>query len=290
MRTQWKTLDYLVFLLLLPFVVPARAILLATFFVTWIPIRVGAALRRQPYLYFVQDIESKYDGLTGRVLNALCNLSYSDRHILAANSYLGRRLLKDFGTDCAHVDIGPDDRFLDEQPLAEKTYDVVYFLRREPWKGLNRFIELVDLVKCRISFLCLSQDETLFEVVSQPGVTCVRPRNDVELIRLMDSARIFLLTSTREGFALPPLEAMARGIPPILFPCGGPDIYIEPGRNAVYVDSATEAYHAIDRLLRDDVALARMAEHGRRTAARYRMSIALDAIASTLEAAANCVR
>ncbi|MFO7301270.1 MAG: glycosyltransferase family 1 protein [Acidobacteriota bacterium] len=40
--------------------------------------------------------------------------------------------------------------------------------------------------------------------------------SDVELDRLYTSARVFAFLSTYEGFALTPLEAIARGVPPVL--------------------------------------------------------------------------
>jgi glycosyltransferase involved in cell wall biosynthesis len=87
----------------------------------------------------------------------------------------------------------------------------------------------------------------------------------------MDSARILLLTSYREGFALPPLEGMARGLPTVLFRCGGPDQYAIDGRNAIYVDSEAGAAHAVEKLIADPVMYERMRQEAILTAAEYRL-------------------
>jgi glycosyltransferase involved in cell wall biosynthesis len=278
-KTRWKYLDYTVFLLLLPFAVPRRSILLATFFVTYFPVRIAAFLRRAPHVYFVQDIESKYRGPIGSLLNLFCRLSYHDNNIIAANEYLRRRLREEFGASSQSIDIGPGVPFFTQKRTTEhKLYDVIYFLRREPWKGLERFAEIQRLAAGGITFLCLSQDQELLAAITGPSVTCFKPKDDAELISQMDRARLFLLTSFKEGFGLPPLEAMARGIPPVLFPCGGPDLYMVDRVNGRVVDSPAQALDAIRELLRDSELYLGIQRQCAATASFYNMDIALKRI------------
>jgi glycosyltransferase involved in cell wall biosynthesis len=274
--TGWKPLDYTVFLVLLPFALPRHALLIASFFVTYFPVRFAAALRGNRYIYFVQDIESKYSSFVGRLLNATCNLTYRDGHIIAANSYLRRRLLDEHGCRCDSIEIGPAEIFYTQPlPSGPKRYDVVYFLRRESWKGSDRFREFLELSSGRFLCLCVSQDEALFAGIAGPGVTCVKPSGDEQLIECIDSARVLFLTSYREGFALPPLECMARGVPSILFRCGGPDLYIQDGVNAIYVATAAEACDALDALRADEDRYRSMSANAIETGATYRMEAAL---------------
>jgi glycosyltransferase involved in cell wall biosynthesis len=103
----------------------------------------------------------------------------------------------------------------------------------------------------------------------------------------MDSARIFLLTSYHEGFALPPLEGMARGLPAVLYRCGGPDQYIVDGSNAIYVDSEDQAAQAVEKLIRDSAMYERMRKEALLTADQYRMDRSLALMA---EFVAQCAR
>jgi glycosyltransferase involved in cell wall biosynthesis len=222
-HTRWKNLDYLVFLLVLPFVLPSRAILIANFFVTYYPVRLAAFLRRTRYFYFVQDIEAKYAGARGAILNFACRLTYADEHIIAANVYLKERLRNEYGRPCKHIAIGPGEAFYARPIARDKKYDLIYFLRGEPWKGLDRFTRILEALPETVTCLCVSQDERLLRPDSS-RVHYRKPAGDDELIDCIDAARLLLFTSYVEGFALPPLEAMARGVPPVLFRCGGPDL------------------------------------------------------------------
>jgi glycosyltransferase involved in cell wall biosynthesis len=91
------------------------------------------------------------------------------------------------------------------------------------------------------------------------------------LVEEMSRHRYLLTLSPREGFGLPPLEAMAAGCTVAGFHGGGGMQYMRPGVNAHVV-----AYPAMDSLcdgvatlLQDDARAERMAAAGRETAAAY---------------------
>jgi len=273
--TGIKAIDYCVFLCCVPFNVPRYSLLIASFFVTYYPVRLLAAVRQMPYLYFVQDIESKYHFPFGLLLNKLCNWTYRDKKIVAANAYLSSRLNSEFGTSSRNIAVGPDNAFFDLPRQAQKKYDVIYFLRAEPWKGLDRFKRFLAVASGRCSCLCVSQDEELRSALAGSDAVFRKPENDRELIECMDSARILLLTSYREGFSLPPLEGMARGLPAVLFRCGGPDQYIIDGRNGIYVESEEKAAEAVEELVRDAKIYDLMHREALITADQYRMDKSL---------------
>lgn len=84
-------------------------------------------------------------------------------------------------------------------------------------------------------------------------------------------ADIFLFTSWYEGFGMPPLEAMAYGVPTVLTDCGGISEYVEPGVNALVADpgDVDSLAAAIIFLLEDEDARAYLIQQGRRTAERF---------------------
>ncbi|MDB5970494.1 MAG: glycosyl transferase group 1 [Hydrocarboniphaga sp.] len=275
-HTGFKPIDYLVFLGLIPFVVSPRSVVVANFFVTYFPARLGAWLRRGNLVYLVQDIETKYSGWSGRLLNLICTWTYRDRNIITANRHLQKRLLANFGAGSATVDIGPAEIFYELQAghRGSPQYDVIFFARREPWKGLDRFYDLLSR-GAPWRFICVSQDQALLDELRARGLECRCPGDDEELIRVIDSARLLLFTSYDEGFGLPPLEAMSRGIPTILYPSQGPRLYVVHEQNAIYVNNVVECQQRIEQLLTDGALYEQLSTAGRRTAEKFRMSVAL---------------
>lgn len=285
-RTGWKMLDYIGYLAALPFALPRDATALANFFVTYLPVRLAALLRGTKYIYFVQDIESKYDGIRGWILNLACKLTYADEHIVAANPHLGERLAREFGRGCECIQVGPAEIFYRRPVAGPKEFDVIYFLRRESWKGLDRFRKFVALCGRRISVICISQDEQLLAEMRREGLACRKPANDEELIDCIDSARVLFYTSYKEGFALPPLEAMARGVPAVMYRCGGPDIYVRHGANSLYVQDEAEAVEAVLRVVESAPMYASLGAEARATAAEYRLEVGLERLLGCLMHAA----
>lgn len=286
-RTGWKLLDYIGFLVAVPFTLPRDATAVANFFVTYLPVRLAALFRGVPYVYLVQDIESKYHGLKGWILNQVCRATYADRHIIAANGHLAERLGREFGRRCQCIQVGPAEIFYRRPATRTKEFDVIYFLRRESWKGLDRFRRFVALWGRRAAILCVSQDELLLADVRAEGLVCRKPANDEELVDCIDSARVLLYTSYKEGFALPPLEAMARGVPAIMYRCGGPDIYVRHGVNSLYVQDETEAVQAVLRLIESRATYDSLSAAAVTTAAQYRMEEGLERLLACLQHASE---
>jgi glycosyltransferase involved in cell wall biosynthesis len=93
---------------------------------------------------------------------------------------------------------------------------------------------------------------------------------DDRVRRALDSSRIFVLPSRREGFGLAVVEAMARGVPCILTSLSS--LRENFGDSAVFVtEPDPEAWaNSILGLLGDENARNRMSESGRRHARRFR--------------------
>jgi glycosyltransferase involved in cell wall biosynthesis len=284
--TGWKILDYIGFLVSVPFALPRDGAAVANFFVTYFPVRLAALIRGTAYIYFVQDIECKYEGIAGWILNAVCKLTYADEHIVAANPHLGDRLGREFGRRCECIQVGPAEIFYRRPVTAAKEFDIIYFARRESWKGLDRFRRFVTLWGRRASVLCVSQDEPLLAELRREGLVCRKPANDEQLVDCIDSARVLLYTSYKEGFALPPLEAMARGVPTIMYRCGGPDIYVRHGVNSLYVEDETEAVETVRRVLETRSTYESLSAEAAATAAQYRMEAGLERLSARLVQAA----
>jgi len=93
---------------------------------------------------------------------------------------------------------------------------------------------------------------------------------DVEIVRLFSRAKAFVFPSFAEGFGLPPLEAMAAGVPVV---CSGIPVFREVYGDAVlYVDPnrAESIAEGIRQVLAGSVYASRLAERGRKQADIYR--------------------
>jgi glycosyltransferase involved in cell wall biosynthesis len=94
--------------------------------------------------------------------------------------------------------------------------------------------------------------------------------SDVEILRLLSRAKAFVFPSFAEGFGLPPLEAMASGVPVV---CSDIPIFREVYGDAVrYVDPGRPESIAegVLNVLTDSAYASRLAERGRKQADSYR--------------------
>lgn len=282
-RTGLKVLDYAIFLAVLPFILRGKVVV-ANFFVTYFPVAFAQLVFRRRFVYFVQDIESKYKSICGRILNILCEITYRSQRIVTANAYLGRMIRLRGGLPLSEVNLGVSEGFLNlpnETPM--KDIDLVVFPRHEPWKGLDRLVRVLKLYREQhgeLTVLCLGQNSASLDVLGRMGFTCERPTDENALIRGFDRASVLLFTSYHEGFGLPPLEGMARALPAVVFESGGPSAYMQDGVNGFLIppDDEQRAVECIHRLLSDSDLYRRVSMQARATAERHSMKAAVRAL------------
>jgi glycosyltransferase involved in cell wall biosynthesis len=109
------------------------------------------------------------------------------------------------------------------------------------------------------------------------GVQLVGRVDDQDLERLYDGARFVATPSWEEGFGLPPLEAMRRGVPVITSTGSALDETV--GDGGLRIDPLdTEAWaDALLALESDDVEAQRLSQAGLKQASRFRWDDAADA-------------
>jgi glycosyltransferase involved in cell wall biosynthesis len=157
--------------------------------------------------------------------------------------------------------------------------------RLQPWKGQDRLLHAVALLRERgvdAHGLIVGGDayglspeyardleRLVRELEVASAVTMTGHVDDVAAyIQLMD---VLVSASEEEPFGIVLLEAMALGVPVVAAAAGGPLEIIDPGRSGMLADSRDpEALaSALARLAGDPDLRARLAEEGRRTAARF---------------------
>ena len=130
--------------------------------------------------------------------------------------------------------------------------------------------------------LCLFGIEP--ELAGQEGMRYVISPSDEQVNELFNQATVFVQTSTHEGFALPPLEAMATGAAVVCTDAHGNRDFCVDGVNCLMPEATTEAVRAaLARLLGDPALRARLGQAGIETAADYAWERRIDALEEFLE-------
>jgi glycosyltransferase involved in cell wall biosynthesis len=280
-----KSICSLFFLLLAPFYM-TNSIIIANYFLTVIPSWIASCFLNSQYLYLVQDIEYRFFPKKSHwLLRAICKWTYRRGHLVAANSYLSSELTQ-YNEVLSTLALGVSPVFFDKPNVTNrKVFDLIYFLRGQQHKRIDRFDQLLpSLAEKNINILCISQDIELLESYSN-RVATFAPENDAQLIDAMDSAKILLLTSEHEGFALPPLEGMARGIPSVMFECFGPSAYATHGENCFIVTDGQcdTALSYIEKLVSDGSCYNTMSLKAKETATHFKLDDAVNAFSNYME-------
>jgi glycosyltransferase involved in cell wall biosynthesis len=170
-------------------------------------------------------------------------------------------------------------------PAGEARFDVrkqqtiLYLGDTRPRKGLSDFLRAANLVYERlkdIRLLIASKEDCQIES-DVPFAYIHRPTR-VALARLYATCDLFVSASWREGFGLPPLEAMACGAPVVLTDSGGVREYARPGENCLLVPirDPEALAEAMLRVLTDRSLAVRLRRNGPPTAARFTWESAVD--------------
>jgi len=116
----------------------------------------------------------------------------------------------------------------------------------------------------------------------------VESPSDEQVNELFNQATVFVQTSTHEGFALPPLEAMATGGAVVCTDAHGNRDFCVDGENCLMPEPNPAAVSAaLVRLLGDPELRERLGRAGIETAKEYAWDRRIDALESFLEGVAR---
>lgn len=152
------------------------------------------------------------------------------------------------------------------------------------FKGFQAALEALALAwraGARFEVTWMSQQAVQISGTPYPIKNLVSPPQE-ELPRVYREHDLLLFTSRYEAFALPPLEAMASGVPVVATDCGGITTFATAGHDAVLcpVDDVARLASGVVRVLTDPAAARLLSERGRVAAERFGWEPVLD----TLEA------
>ena len=158
---------------------------------------------------------------------------------LTVSDWLTKHIMLKYNVNSISISNGIDLNifFKKRNTISNQHFEVMCVARNVEWKGLSDFIKACELVSKEIKNLRMNivTSENI-NIKTELNYIIHRPKNDDELVDLYSSFNCFVFPSWIEGFGLPPLEAMACGIPVICTRCGGVDDFIIKDFNCIAVD------------------------------------------------------
>ncbi len=275
---------------------PQEAIKVATWWETAEPVWLSAVRHGLP-AYLVQDIESSYYPKSP-ALQARALASYRPEFNYLTNTTLLRdRLQELFSYDATDVGLGFDSQTFAPGDGRRDEKTVLVAARGEPLKNFGYAAEILRrLVEAGWRVRAFGLDRSLVSDLKIDEFH-LRP-TDAELAELYRSSSLYLSTSIHEGFALPPIEAMACGCTVASTDAVGNREYLRDMVNLIEIPHG-DAQAAAERIIRTTASgelVQRMRKSATRTAAEYqwdridaRLIEALDLIADTEYAAPSAI-
>jgi glycosyltransferase involved in cell wall biosynthesis len=203
-----------------------------------------------------------------------------------------RERLRELGLEAELIPPGIDLETFRPLPDKRRRLDMVLALgRSNPLKNLPLTIGAWRAVAGRDALdpppeLCLFGHEP--ELAAEVGMRHVESPNDEQVNELFNEATVFVQTSTHEGFALPPLEAMATGCAVVCTDAHGNRDFCVDGENCLMPAPETDAVaEALARLLADAALRERLGRAGIETAADFAWDRRTDALEAFLERVAR---
>lgn len=255
---------------------PLEAIKVATWWMTALPVFRASVARGIP-VYFVQDIETSYYPDHENARHAVLD-SYRPEFRYMTISAWNRERLRELGLDAELIPPGIDlDAFRARPEIARREDMVLALGRSNPLKNLPLTLDAWRALAEPRPELCLFGIEP--ELATDTGMRYVRSPSDQQVGELFCQATVFVQTSTHEGFALPPLEAMATGAAVVCTDAHGNRDFCVDGVNCLMPEPDVRSVAAaLTRLLGDPELRARLGRAGIETARDYAWERRIDAL------------
>jgi glycosyltransferase involved in cell wall biosynthesis len=239
-------------------------------------------------VYFVQDIETSYYPDDEAVRHAVID-SYRPEFRYMTISGWNRERLRELGLDAELIPPGIDlDTFRPRADVARREDMVLALGRANPLKNLPLTVAAWRALDGRSGSgarpeLCLFGVEPELArgkgIAAGDGVRYVVSPDDERVNELFNQATVFVQTSVHEGFALPPLEAMATGAAVVCTDAHGNRDFCRDGVNCLMPEANAAAVSAaLARLLGDPELRAQLGRAGIETAQEYAWERRIDAL------------
>jgi glycosyltransferase involved in cell wall biosynthesis len=256
-------------------------IVVANYYITSYPTAIVSLLGNKKGCYFIQGYEPDFfvkmpKGKTRIVQRILARISYNlPLYQITISTWLQGVLHDVTGHNAAVINDGVDTTIFSPRQGDKKSKDAKILMclgRKDQKKGFSDLLDAVRILgrQLNLRLLIATQDKNIVVNSSVP-TEIVCPADDEALASCYRRADVFVFPSLREGFGLPPLEAMACGKPVVTTDCGGVLDYVEDGINClvVPVKDPVAMAEAIRKIIYDNKLAKRLSAGGRETACRF---------------------
>lgn len=245
------------------------AIKIATWWETAYPVWKASFHRGIP-VYYIQEVETWFYPTDTRAQQAVLGSYRREFHNITISQF-NLEELNSLGIDATMISSGYDSTKFKPIEGATRESDVLLSAGRtffqknfaytmRAWQALG---------PNRPQLWLYGQEPDLAKL--DPKIKYFNRPSDDQLNELYNRCTAFILTSRHEGFALPPLEAMASGTPVICTDAHGNRNYIRPGENCLLVshDSDKQLSETIEKLFASPDLQRRLGADGINTAHKF---------------------
>ena len=253
---------------------------IATFYPTALSVWLSNANKK---LFFVQDspeLVREHDGEYGlRLIELTFQLPF---HFLSNSTYTKNFILS-YNKDAkvTVTGVGVDTNIF--HPRRTKVVDhrskpiIMAIIRRAGIKGGDIALKALNIINKEIPIHAIlvsegnAVNQFFREVKPEFTYTLFKDVDGETIAKLYSSADAFIFTSYKESFGLPPLEAMASGVPVVTTDCGGIRDYAVDGYNVLITPPGDPKAiaDATLKILRDGKLREKLIEHSIETAKQW---------------------
>lgn len=275
-KSKFKPVSWFKSIIGLSFKIPNSDIIFATYLPTILSVWVASKILRKGKAYLLyQDYREMFETCLAKIgfKIALGLLKYFDKIITISKSCYGE-LYKYTHREAVIINPSVDDIFYPREIQKDEKYKTILYVGDDrERKGYHDLLNALEIVKGEIPNIKLVfVAKKLFEFPVPIPVNFIHKPSDDKLAELYSACDVFVCPSWYEGFGLPPLEAMACGVPVVVTDSRGVREYARNGENCILVPikSPKELGHAIITLLTDSDLSKKFKKNGLRTAKEFR--------------------
>jgi len=212
------------------------------------------------------------------------NLMYSYAGIIATSSWLAKIANGASGAKVHVVPPGVDDHF---EPKQIKKSDIVGAIYHNlPTKNTDFIIKVFENLPSNYEKLLISVEPIKDDkILNIPGIRMVINPPQTLLPFIYSSLKVFISASIREGFGLPPLEAMKCGCPVVMCKNSGLNDFVKHGNNCMIANLKVDEFvnMCIQVMADTDDLYTSLVNGGKRLAGKFSWSRSIDSFERALK-------
>ena len=262
------------------------AIKVATWWETGKWVWLGSINKGIP-VFYVQDVEDSYYK-DDKVMRDTVVAGYKSEFNYLTISVNNQENLSKLGRDSTNITCGIDAKtfFIDKNTKRED--DVLIAIGRKHYlKNFAMTFKAWKSMKDKPKMTLFGPEPDVAE--KDPLITYHYIPTDKEINSMLNKATVFVQSSVHEGFCLPPLEAMAAGVPVIMTDSDGNRDYMQPSINCILVkqNNSKQLTVELEKLFNDKKLQERLRKNGLKTAANYDWPIIINKLEAFYTRLAN---